>query len=159
MYFTYTTRAFMPDLMRSINGLMRSGGALLVMTDGGRSFTRILTRRSSSVACPDRDGAASARRGLRIRIARAKHARELAAAQENHVWGQPAALVDPVPDLKWIHQIQRLRCRGIGHSASSGTGIPGGMKSEPGPGGHAYPVMRNRTENDGAGRYARTVDD
>src|ERR1700736_1025512 len=100
MYFTFTTRAFMPDLMRSINGLMRSGGALLVMTDGGRSFTRILTRRSSSLACPDRDGAASARRGLRIRIARAKHARELGAAQGNHVWGSPSALIDPVPDAQ-----------------------------------------------------------
>src|SRR3981189_2277791 len=84
------------------------------------------------------EGAASARRGLGIRIAWAKHARELAATQENHACGQPSALIDPAADLKWIHQIQRLRCLGIGYLAPSGIGIPGGMKSEPGTGGHAY---------------------
>src|SRR5229473_1347684 len=104
-------------------------------------------------------GAASARRGLGIRIAWAKHARELAATQENHACGQPSALIDPAADFEWIHRIQRLRRLGIGYLAPSGIGIPGGMKSEPGTGGHAYPVMRNRTENDGAGRNTRTVDD
>jgi hypothetical protein len=103
--------------------------------------------------------AASVRRGLRIQMARAIHAREFVAAQENHARCQPSALVDPAPELKWIHQIQRLRCLKIGYFAAAGVGIPGGMKSEPGTGGHAYPVMRNRAENDGAGRGTITIDD
>src|SRR6266849_5044843 len=70
-----------------------------------------------------------------------------------------SALVDPVPDLKWIHGIQALRCFGIGHLATVRPGIIGGVKSEPGAGRHAYPVMRNRTENDGARRGTITVDD
>src|ERR1700730_7325637 len=105
------------------------------------------------------EGAASARRGTGIQIARAIHSRELASAQENHVWRQPSALVDPAPDLKWIHGTQRLRCFGIGYSATVGTGIPGGVKSEPGAGGHTDLVMGNRTENDGAGRGTKAVDD
>src|SRR5450631_3423641 len=96
---------------------------------------------------------------MRIQIAWAIHSRELATAQENHVWRQPSALVDPAPDLKWIHGIQRLRCFGIGYLAAFGTGIPSGVKSELGAGGHADPVMSNRTENDGAGRGTKTVDD
>ena len=79
-------------------------------------------------------------------------------AQVDHVRGQPAALVDPAPHLEWIHRIQCLRCLRIGYFAPSGIGIPGCMESEPGTGGHAYPVVRNRTENDGAGRNTGAVD-
>src|SRR5271156_2733875 len=87
------------------------------------------------------------------------HGRELATPEENQVRGQPSALVDPVPDLKWILGIQALRCFRIGCLATVGPGIPGGVKSEPGAGRHAYPVIRNRTENDGASRGTITVDD
>jgi hypothetical protein len=75
------------------------------------------------------------------------------------MWGQSSALVDPASDLKWIHQIQRLRCSGIGYLRDVGTAIPCGVKSELGARGHAYLVMRNLTENDGAGRGTITVDD
>jgi hypothetical protein len=75
------------------------------------------------------------------------------------MWGQPSALVDPTPDLEWIHQIQRLRCSGIGYLPAVGTAIPCGVKSELSARGHAYLVMRNRTENDGPGRGTITVDD
>src|SRR5258708_15143257 len=101
---------------------------------------------------------ASARQGLRIQVAWAKNASELAAAKVNHARGQPATLVNPAPDLEWIHRIQCLRCLEVGYFATSGIGIPGCMESEPSTGSHAYPVMRNRTENDGAGRNTRTVD-
>src|ERR1700731_5441052 len=87
------------------------------------------------------------------------HGREFGTAQENHVRGQSAALVDPVPDLKWIHGIQTLCCSGIGDLATAGAGIPGSVKSEPGAGGHTYPVMRNSSENDGAGRGTIAIDD
>ncbi len=99
------------------------------------------------------------RRNAGIDIAWPIHGRELATAQGNQVRGQPSALVDPVPDLKWIHGIQALRCFGIGYLATVTPGIIGGVKSEPGAGRHAYPVMRNRTENDGASRGTITVDD
>src|SRR5258708_5462400 len=102
----------------------------------------------------------SARRQRRVRGAMRRnvgidkawpiHGRELVTAQENQVRGQPSALVDPVPDLKWIHGIQALRCFGIGYPATVRSGIPGGVKFEPGAGRHAYPVIRNRTENDSA---------
>src|SRR5712671_1894782 len=87
------------------------------------------------------------------------HGRQLAPAQKNYVWRQPSALVDPAPDFKWIHGIQSLRCFGIGYFTTVGTGIPGSVKSEPGAGSHAYLVMSNRTENDGAGRGTITIDD
>src|SRR5260370_33003827 len=99
------------------------------------------------------------RRNVGIDIAWPIHGRELATAQENQVRGQPSALVDPVPDLKWIHGIQALRCFGIGYLATVRPGIIGGVKSEPGAGRHAYPVMRNRTENDGPRRCTITVTD
>jgi hypothetical protein len=75
------------------------------------------------------------------------------------VRGQPSALVDPVPNLKWIRGIQALRRFGIGHPATVGADIPGGVESEPGAGGHAYPVTRNSPENDGASRGTITIDD
>jgi len=43
--------------------------------------------------------------------------------------------------------------------ATARLGMPGGVKSEPAAGRHAYPVMRNHTENDGASRGTITVDD
>jgi len=125
---------------------MKSESALLAVTDRER-------RRSHDEAD------ASARRRLRIQITWAVHGRQFATAQKNHVWRQSSALVDPAPNLRWIHGIQSLRCFGIGYFTTVGTGIPGGVKSEPGAGGHAYLVMSNRTENDGAGRGAITIDD
>ncbi len=52
-----------------------------------------------------------------------------------------------------------MRCFGIGYSTTVGSGIPGGVESELGARGHANPVMRNRAENDGAGRETNTVYD
>jgi hypothetical protein len=70
----------------------------------------------------------------------------------------PPRWSDPVPDLKWIHGIQTLRCFAIGDLATVRARIPGGVKSEPGAGGHAYPVMRYSPESDGTGRGPITID-
>src|SRR5258707_15843423 len=99
------------------------------------------------------------RRNAGIDIAWPIHGRELATAQGNQVRGQPSTLVDPVPALKWIHGIQALRCFGIGYLATVRPGFISVVKSEPGAGRHAYPVMRNRTENDRASRCTLTVHD
>src|SRR5258708_17593892 len=85
--------------------------------------------------------------------------REVGAAQEHHARGKSSGLVDPAPYLRRIHRIQVLRCLGIGYSTTLGTGIPGGVEPELGARGHAYLVMGNRAENDGAGRDAITVYD
>ena len=58
-----------------------------------------------------------------------------------------------------IHRVQHLGGFGIGHRAAIGAEIPGRMEAEIGMRGHADLVMRNRAENDGAGRGAQAVDD
>jgi hypothetical protein len=87
------------------------------------------------------------------------HGRELSTAQKHYVRGQSSALVDPVPDFNWIHGIKTLCCFGIGFFATVGAGVPGGVESKPGTGGHAYPIMRHRPENDGTSRGTITIDD
>src|SRR5258708_3870675 len=104
-------------------------------------------------------GDTSVRRSPRIQVAWAIHGRELAAAQEHHARGKSSAPIDPALYLRRIHRIQVLRCLGIGYSTTLGTGIPGGVEPELGARGHAYLVMGNRAENDGAGRDAITVYD
>ena len=52
-----------------------------------------------------------------------------------------------------------MRCFGIAFFTTVGSGIPGGVESELGARGHANPIMRNRAENDGAGRETITVYD
>jgi hypothetical protein len=114
---------------------------------------------SDGVVSAKGEGATLVRRCLWIQIAWAIHGREFAAAQEDHVWGQPSVLVDPAAHLERIYGIQRLCCLGIGYFATVGAGIPGSVKSEHGAGGHAYFVMRYCAENDGAGRGTKPVDD
>src|ERR1700722_9124423 len=92
-------------------------------------------------------------------MAWAIHSRELSPAQKNDVRGQPSALVDPVPDFCWIHRIKALCCFRIGFFATVGAGVPGGVESKPGTGGHAYPIMRHRPENDGTSRGTIAIDD
>src|SRR5882757_10815079 len=54
IYFTSTTKACMPDLTRSINGLMKSEGVLLVVTDRLRRVHTTATRLQCEDACESR---------------------------------------------------------------------------------------------------------
>ena len=73
--------------------------------------------------------------------------------------GQPATGGDPAPHRRGIHRVQHLGRFGIGNGAAIGAEIPRRVESEHGMRGNANLVVRDRAEDDGAGRGAQAVDD
>src|SRR5580704_123587 len=86
------------------------------------------------------------------------HRDQLAAAQVHHMGRQAAAPGDPVAHLLRIDRHQELGTVPTHHRATGAIGPPGGMKSEPRPGGDAQMVARDDTEHHGAGGEAGAVD-
>ena len=87
------------------------------------------------------------------------HRMQHLAAQKDHVRRQPAARSDPAPHPHRIHRIQHHGCFAISDSATVGAEIPSGVEAKRRARGHADFVVRDGTEDDGAGRGTETVND
>jgi len=94
-----------------------------------------------------------------VNIARLVHRLQHLASQEDHVRRQPAARGDPALHRHRIHRIQHQSCFAIGDGAALGTEIPSSVEAKRRAGGHADFVVRDRVEDDGAGRGTETVND
>jgi len=73
--------------------------------------------------------------------------------------GQAAPPGDPVPNFLGIDGHQELRSVTAHHRVTGLVGPPGGMKSEPRPGGDAQVITRDHAEHHGAGRQAGAIND
>ena len=94
-------------------------------------------------------------------VEKARHVHRLQhlAAQEDHVRRQPAARSDPAPHPHRIHRIQHHGCFAISDGATVGAEIPSGVEAERRARRHTDFVVRDRTEDDGAGRSTETIND
>ena len=90
-------------------------------------------------------------------IASPVHRLQCLAAQEDHVGRQAPAFGDPVLHRHRIHRVQLLSCFAIGDRATLGAEVIRGVEAERRARGHADIVVRDRTQDDGAGRETETI--
>jgi hypothetical protein len=92
-------------------------------------------------------------------VAGAIHGLQLPASQKDHAWSQTALTSDPVPDLRWVHRIERPGCFRVRNGTSVGSEIPRCVKSEVGVWSYTDFVVRDRGEDNCTGRGAKAIDD
>ena len=84
---------------------------------------------------------------------------QCAAAQEDHVASEPAAMANPAADLRRIDLHQHAGAGGAEHRPPVRVRLPGGMEAERGPGRDADLLAGQEPEDQGAGRQAGPVND
>ena len=92
-----------------------------------------------------------------VEITGAIHRLQLPASQKDHSRTQTAAISDPLPDLRWVHRIKHPGCSWVGNGLSVGSEIPGGMEGEAGVSSYTDLFVRDRAEDNCAGRSAKTI--
>ena len=96
---------------------------------------------------------------LGMQITGAIHRLQLLASQKDHAWTQTAAISDPVPDLRWVHRIEHPGCPRIGNGTSVGSEIPRCVEGEASVSSYTDSLVRDRAEDNCAGRGAKAVND